>query len=130
MSSDRPPKVKFAVADGRTNEAESEPESTPQSGLDKTVLEFLLNYEPSSSSKKPLWCRICRFQGDSLEEFNDHKLSDSHTMASEKERELSYCKLCRKQFTSPDQLKGHLIGKGHKETLDRFRRNHKQQNMR
>lgn len=87
---------------------------------------MLRNYQPSSSERRPFWCRICRFQGTSLEDFNAHKQSELHIAASKKERKMSYCNLCRKQFTSPDQLKEHLDGAAHKQKLTDVRA--KQQN--
>lgn len=89
-----------------------------KSGLEKTVMEMLRNYQPSSSERRPFWCRICRFQGSSEEELMSHRDSEFHVLASQKERKLSYCKLCKIQFTSPDQLKEHLRGAKHKSKLE------------
>jgi hypothetical protein len=86
------------------------------SGLESIVSE-LLNYKPSSSERRPFWCRVCRFQGNSQEDLLAHRGTDIHRIATEKERKLSYCKICKKQFTSPDQLEGHLKGKQHSERL-------------
>ena len=93
--------------------------------VDSKVIDMLKNYEPSAKERKPFWCRICRFQGDSLESFNTHLESDSHLLTAEAERKLSRCKLCRKQFTSPDQLKEHVKGKAHKQTLLQYQRNNR-----
>jgi hypothetical protein len=114
-------KVKF-VETGE-NPTNNDRKKSVTSGFDKTVFEFLQNYEPSSSSRKPLWCRVCKFQGGTLNEFNEHMVSSTHQEASQIEREVSYCSLCRKQFTSPEQMKEHLIGKAHKEKLERYKRN-------
>ena len=89
-----------------------------KSGLEKTVAELLKNYQPSSSERRPFWCRICRFQGTSELDLMDHRKSEFHVVASKKERKLSFCKLCKIQFTSPDQLKEHLNGAKHKAKLD------------
>jgi hypothetical protein len=89
-----------------------------KSGLEKTVMEMLRNYQPSSSEKRPFWCRVCRFQGESEADLMSHRESEFHVLASQKERKLSYCKLCKIQFTSPDQLKEHLRGSKHKSKLD------------
>lgn len=94
-------------------------ESSIASGLEKTIAEQLRHYEPASWDKKPFFCRICKYQGSSVEELEQHKQTESHRKAVELERKLSSCSLCRKQFTSPDQLKGHLEGKAHKEKLER-----------
>jgi hypothetical protein len=89
-----------------------------RTGLEKTVLELLRNYQPSSSEKRPFWCRVCRFQGESADDLMTHRESEFHVVASQKERKLSYCKLCKIQFTSPDQLKEHLRGAKHKAKLE------------
>ena len=89
-----------------------------RTGLEKTVMELLRNYQPSSSEKRPFWCRICRFQGESAEELMAHRETEFHVVAAQKERKLSYCKLCKVQFTSPDQLKEHLRGAKHKAKLE------------
>lgn len=109
---DRPKPKRFRIADALT-------EASVASGLERTIAEQLKNYEPVSMDKKPFFCRVCKFQGDSLEQLEAHKQSDSHVKAVELERKLSSCSLCKKQFTSPEQLKGHLEGKAHKEKLER-----------
>jgi hypothetical protein len=90
--------------------------------LAQTVAELLSNYQPSSCERRPFYCRICRYQGESLEDLIGHKKSELHVMAEEGERKLAFCRLCRKQFTSPEQLKCHLKGKPHQELLMRRRR--------
>mmetsp|Transcript_17920 Transcript_17920/g.29976 ORF Transcript_17920/g.29976 Transcript_17920/m.29976 type:complete len:236 (-) Transcript_17920:89-796(-) len=94
-------------------------EEIDKSGLEKTVMEMLRNYQPSSSEKRPFWCRVCRFQGSSEEDLMTHRGSELHQIASQKERKMSFCKLCKIQFTSPDQLKEHLRGSKHKARLDK-----------
>eukprot|EP01041_Mallomonas_annulata_P004891 gene4891-9757_t len=89
-----------------------------ENGLQKTVNELLRNYIPTSCERKPFWCRICSFQGEALQDLENHRLSELHQLAERKERKISFCKLCRKQFTSPAQLKEHVKGKAHKERLD------------
>ena len=91
-----------------------------ESGLDRTVKEMLLNYQPASLDKKPFYCRVCRFEGSSTEELETHRNSDFHLKASKLERTMSVCQLCHKQFTSPDQLKEHLKGKAHLERKERI----------
>lgn len=90
-----------------------------RSGLEKTVHEMLRNYQPSSSEKRPFWCRVCRFQGASADELMAHRDTEFHVVACQKERKLSFCKLCKIQFTSPDQLKEHLRGAKHQAKMDR-----------
>ena len=87
-------------------------------GLEQTIMEMLTNYEPTSAQHKPFWCRICRFQGINLEEYEVHIESELHREARQIERELSTCKLCNKEFTSPDQLREHKAGRAHKEKLE------------
>ena len=94
-------------------------------GLENTVSEMLQNYEPASMHKKPFWCRVCRFQGTSMEDFIDHNATVMHKKASDIERKMSMCKLCKKQFTSPEQLKEHLSGKAHSQMLQKYRNKNK-----
>eukprot|EP01039_Chlorochromonas_danica_P004550 gene4551-4988_t len=105
---------KLSIADALT-------QASVASGLEKTIAEQLRNYQPASLEKKPFYCRVCKYQGQSIEELTNHKESESHRKAVELERKLSFCSLCRKQFTSPDQLQGHLEGKAHKERLEKVR---------
>ena len=88
-----------------------------KSGLEATIMEMLSNYEPTSSQRKPFWCRICRFQGKSIDDYEKHIKCDFHQKAQRVERELSSCKICNKEFTSPDQLREHKEGKAHKEKM-------------
>lgn len=90
------------------------------SGLEATVKELLQDYKPSSNERRPFWCRICMFQGKDVDDLAQHRDTELHKLAFEKERKLSYCKLCRKQFTSPDQLRKHVQGKPHKDKLVYF----------
>ena len=39
-----------------------------RSGFNSTVEELLQNYEPASVERKPFYCRVCRFQGNSFED--------------------------------------------------------------
>lgn len=78
---------------------------------------MLRHYKPTSSERRPFWCRICSFQASNEEEFYQHRQTQLHQIASQQERKMSTCKLCRKEFTSPDQLKEHLKGKSHHERL-------------
>ena len=68
------------------------------SGLDATVVEMLRNYQPSSSERRPFWCRICRYQGGDEADLVRHRASESHRRAIRVERRLSFCSKCRKQF--------------------------------
>ena len=111
-------KVKFKK-DNSTFKVSS---STP-GGIDSSVIAMLKNYEPASIHKKPFWCRVCRFQADSMRSYTEHLASTLHIETSKVERKMSGCKLCKKEFTSPDQLQEHLRGKLHKGTLQRFQRN-------
>lgn len=105
---------KLSIADALT-------QASVASGLEKTIAEQLRHYQPASLEKKPFYCRVCKYQGQSIEELTSHKESESHHKAVALERKLSFCSLCRKQFTSPDQLQGHLEGKAHKERLEKVR---------
>jgi hypothetical protein len=91
------------------------------SGLMKTVHEMISQYEPASHEKRPNYCRVCKFQGSSIAELEEHRLTQSHKDMVEMEKRLCFCKLCRKQFTSPEQLKEHLKGKAHIERLEKIR---------
>jgi hypothetical protein len=88
-----------------------------QNGLEKTIREMLKNYEPASHEKRPFWCRICRYQGENLDDWKAHNSTSEHKLAEDIERRVSYCRICKKQFTSPDQLKEHNKGKPHKQAL-------------
>ena len=90
------------------------------SGMEKTIREMLTTYEPVSQDRKPFYCRVCKHQCNSLEDFEAHKLSEFHSVAVNVERKHRYCKHCEKEFTSPDQLKGHMEGKAHKEQVNRL----------
>lgn len=72
-------------------------------------------YVPRSSEKIPFFCRVCQYQGTSIEEFEKHRLSQTHEVATNVEKKMSFCRICRKQFTSINQLEEHLLGNGHKE---------------
>lgn len=111
-------KQKKQKKDGIDNKAtETDPKNT-LNGLESTIREMLRNYQPLSGDKIPFYCRICRYQGADLIEWNQHKSTKEHELASEIELKMSYCKLCRKQFTSPAQLKEHLNAKPHKQKLN------------
>jgi Zinc-finger of C2H2 type len=87
------------------------------SGLESAVRELLANYEPKSAERIPFYCRVCKFQGDSVEALDAHRQEPLHIEAAQKERKVSFCKLCRKQFTSPPQLQEHIQGKAHRDLL-------------
>ena len=101
----------------KTSNLQERREGVNSKGLEQTIVEMLRNYEPTSAERKPFWCRICRFQGTCIKEYEDHMKSELHKKAKRIERSLSTCKLCRKEFTSPDQLREHEKGKAHKERL-------------
>ena len=88
-----------------------------RSGLENTIREMLSNYQPLSGEKIPFYCRICRYQGSNILEFNNHRNSEEHNIAVKIELKLSYCKSCQKQLSSPAQLKEHLQARPHKERL-------------
>jgi hypothetical protein len=91
-------------------------------GLSKTVQELVDSYIPASASeKKPFYCRICNFQGSSMEEFETHKQSDAHYQTTNRFKKALYCRMCKKEFTSPAQLTEHLQGKLHQEQMQRNR---------
>jgi len=89
----------------------------------KTIQQLLENYE-APKEKIPFYCKICKFTGKDMEDFNVHRDSEFHRLACVVERRVSYCKICRKQFTSPDQLHEHNKGKAHLERLDMIREAH------
>eukprot|EP00752_Nemacystus_decipiens_P010224 g9110.t1 len=91
--------------------------AAPSQGLDSAVKELLANYEARSAERVPFYCRVCQFQGKSLEDLERHKEEPLHVVATKKERKVTFCNLCKKQFTSPPQLKEHLAGKAHFERL-------------
>lgn len=93
--------------------------SSKMSGLEHTVREMLINYQPSSAEKRPYWCRICRVQSSDIDGFDSHMQSEMHLVAFKMERKMSYCRICRKQFNSPEQLKEHLKGKLHSSTIEK-----------
>lgn len=102
-----------------------EEKSKISKGMESTIVEMLQNYAPTSSDRKPFWCRVCRHQSASHAEFNEHNKSEIHAKASKLERKLSSCKVCKKEFTSPDQLREHLNGKSHKEVMEKFKKNNR-----
>jgi hypothetical protein len=79
------------------------------------LFSYIRGYEPSEH--KPFYCRICNFQGSSVEDLAAHRSSDDHKAATDRDQKACLCKLCRKQFTSPAQLTEHLKGKSHKDML-------------
>ena len=101
-----------------TQSAEPKDQVQPQSGLETTIREMLKSYQPSSADRRPFWCRICRFQGENLDDWTDHKSTEGHKMAEKMERKMSACRVCRKEFTSPDQLKEHMKGNPHKLAME------------
>lgn len=76
---------------------------------------YIRGYEPSEH--KPFYCRLCSFQGSSVDDLAAHRASEEHKAAAERDQKACFCKLCRKQFTSPAQLTEHLKGKNHKDML-------------
>lgn len=85
-----------------------------------TIREYKDTYKPASLSKTPNWCRICKWTGKDVDEFEEHQNSKLHLANIEIERKASSCQICRKQFTSPEQLKQHLVGRAHRERTDEF----------
>jgi len=94
-------------------------DETDKYRLEEAAKALAESYTPTSSERRPFWCRICKFQGSNLPEFENHRESSFHRSLAAKERELSYCSICRKRFTSPVQLTEHLKGKGHEDQLSR-----------
>jgi len=72
--------------------------------------------EPSQG--RPMFCRFCKLEFQSLEEKLKHCEAESHKELVEKERKASFCKVCKKQFTSPLQLREHIRGKTHQQILE------------
>jgi len=113
---DRPQKKSKKDGSGGAGGADKGP-----SGLEQTVRDMLADYKPTSSERRPFWCRICSFQGSDQDALLAHRETEMHVLAARREKGLSFCKLCRKQFTSIDQLKGHVKGKQHIERLERMK---------
>lgn len=114
---DRPSTKRLKFFDeSETSKSQEPPKKI--SGIEATVRELLKNYEPSSVEKRPFYCRVCKFQGQNLDEFNKHKLTEFHFVAVEVEKKISTCKVCRKEFNSPEQLKEHLKGLAHQSQMD------------
>ena len=101
----------------RAAKQKAAPARPVSSGLESAVKELLANYEPKSAERIPFYCRVCKFQGDSVEALAAHRQEPLHIEAAQKERKVSFCKLCRKQFTSPPQLQEHIQGKAHRDLL-------------
>lgn len=114
---------KISFADERNGHSSS---SGGQHGFLRTVKEAIDSYVPASHEKLPFHCRVCKFQGQNLEEFEAHRASEEHKVATSTENKICFCKLCRKKFTSPAQLSEHLKGKGHKERLEYVKSAHEQ----
>lgn len=73
----------------------------------------------SAKTKEPFACRLCAFRGADLKEYERHRKSDLHKLASKMYKDASYCSLCRVQCTSPAELTVHLSRKKHLEMLAR-----------
>mmetsp|Transcript_5219 Transcript_5219/g.15859 ORF Transcript_5219/g.15859 Transcript_5219/m.15859 type:complete len:174 (-) Transcript_5219:450-971(-) len=83
--------------------------------------ELVARAPTSEKAKIPFACRLCAFRGADLDEFEAHRRSPLHGLASRLYKEASYCKLCRVQTTSPLELKTHLVSKKHTERLAQLR---------
>ena len=81
-SNDRKRRVKFAL-----------------SGMEKTIVETLKNYKPASNDKLPFYCRVCTYQGSSVDDLELHRKSRRHAVAVDIERKMSFCNACRKQVS-------------------------------
>jgi hypothetical protein len=86
---------------------------------------MMKQYIPASADSIPFYCRICRYQGENLEQLMAHKETDFHKLAMKEERKFSTCKLCKKEFTSPLQLQEHLKGNMHLNKLEYIRNKQK-----
>ncbi|KAJ1451962.1 hypothetical protein M885DRAFT_487214 [Pelagophyceae sp. CCMP2097] len=71
----------------------------------------------STKNKVPFSCRLCAFTGAALEDFEKHKKTLLHGVATRLWTDQSYCRLCRAQCTSPLELRVHLTSKKHLERL-------------
>ena len=118
--SDKTKQIEIYSSD-QINPPKKSKNETHMTGLDATVKEMMQDYQPAQ--RKPFYCRICDFQGLSLDDYNAHVALESHLIKSKAERKLNSCKLCKKEFTSSNQLKEHLKGKAHLETLNKYRKN-------
>mmetsp|Transcript_14285 Transcript_14285/g.18718 ORF Transcript_14285/g.18718 Transcript_14285/m.18718 type:complete len:263 (-) Transcript_14285:247-1035(-) len=111
------PQGKFKARESKVKSSSKSP--IKKTGLEHAVEELLSNYQPTSAERRPHYCRVCMYQGTSVEDLAQHRDSDFHKLAIQKERKMSFCQLCKKQFTSPAQLQEHVSGKMHKEKLNR-----------
>lgn len=88
-------------------------------GLRSAVRELLADYVPASQLDRPaFYCRVCRHQSSSKEEFDAHRSTQLHEAAVREEKKKTYCKLCRKQLTSLVQMEEHLKSKPHRAKMD------------
>mmetsp|Transcript_440 Transcript_440/g.1150 ORF Transcript_440/g.1150 Transcript_440/m.1150 type:complete len:216 (+) Transcript_440:72-719(+) len=67
--------------------------------------------------KIPFACRLCNFRGADLDDFEAHRASQLHVVATRLYKEASFCGLCRVQCTSPLELRTHTVSKKHQERL-------------
>jgi hypothetical protein len=78
------------------------PAVVPKAVKQQELMNYIRGYTPSEH--RPFHCRICNFQGESLEDWNAHKQTSTHQENSDKEKKACFCRLCRKDFTSPAQV--------------------------
>ena len=65
----------------------------------------------------PFACRLCAFQGESLEAWKAHCDTKLHCAATTLFKRRSFCQECRVQCTSPAELETHRRSKKHQERL-------------
>ena len=88
-------------------------------GLRSAVQELLADYVPASRLDRPaFYCRVCRHQSSSKEDFDAHRSTQLHEAAVREEKKKTYCKLCRKQLTSLVQMEEHLKSRPHRAKMD------------
>lgn len=119
-----PDKLPKALCSKATLSGQKRPSNHNHQGEKRRAVSFQkapIAYEPVSSEKKPFYCRFCKYQGESLEDLENHKASEDHKKSYQQIMRLSYCHLCKKQYTSPVQLEEHRKGKQHLERLQKVR---------
>ena len=72
-----------ASSSSKRTKSSSSSSSSALNGMEATIKDMLRDYKPTSSEKKPFWCRICRFQGTTEKDFKEHRASEFHVTAGE-----------------------------------------------
>jgi len=103
----------------KQSEQQQQQQHAVSEGLKSAVQDLLQNYiAPSQIQRPPFYCRICQYQSQTQIEFDNHRTSEFHLVATKEEKKATYCKLCRKQLTSVIQMTEHLNSKPHRDRMD------------